>query len=69
MGNGQVAIVEKQPVFRKMIILIKMMNSAPVETARAADDAVNFVALMKKKFGKIRAVLAGDSRDEGFFHV
>jgi hypothetical protein len=29
---------------------------------------VHFVAFLKEKFGKVGAILAGDSGDKGFFH-
>jgi hypothetical protein len=45
-----------------------VINSSAVEAAGAADEAVDLIALVEKKFGKIGAILAGDSGNEGFFH-
>jgi len=69
LGIGQVAIVEKEPDIRKMRIFIEMVDPAAVEATGTANEAVDFVALMKKKFGKIGTVLAGDSGNERFFHI
>jgi hypothetical protein len=45
-----------------------MVDALSVENARTTDDAMDFVSFVEEKFGKVRAVLAGDSCDEGFFH-
>jgi hypothetical protein len=34
----------------------------------AADDTVDFIALLEEEFSEVRAVLAGDAGDEGSFH-
>jgi hypothetical protein len=68
LGIGQVPIVEKEPDIRQMRVLIEMIDPAAVEAARAADEAVHLVTLVEEEFGQIRAVLAGDSREQGFFH-
>ena len=63
LGIGQVPIMEKEPDIRQVRVLIEMIDPAPVEAAGAADEAVDLVALMKKKFGKIGAILARNSCD------
>jgi len=45
-----------------------VVNAVGAEQRGAALDAVHFVALAQKEFGKVGAVLAGDAGDEGFFH-
>ena len=42
----------------------KMIDARGIEAARAALDAVNFVALLEQQLGEIRAVLARDTGDE-----
>ena len=49
-------------------VLVKMVDPRRVERARAADDAVDFVAFFQQQLREIRAVLAGDAGDECFFH-
>ena len=43
--------MEEETDSRLMRILIKMINSITVQTARTADDSVDFVALGEKKVG------------------
>jgi hypothetical protein len=48
-------------------VLIKMINTLGVEGAGAADDTVDFVALLQEKLSEVGTILAGDAGDEGFF--
>jgi hypothetical protein len=48
-------------------IMIEMLDAIGVERAAAADDAVNFVSLFEQEFRQIRAILAGNARDQSFF--
>ena len=48
---------------------IKMIDARSVERAGAANDPVDFVALLQQQIGQITTVLAGDAGDECFFHV
>jgi hypothetical protein len=58
--------MEKEPDIRKMLIPIKVIDAAAVETAGAADEAVDLVALGEKELGQIRSILAGYAGDKGF---
>jgi hypothetical protein len=49
-----------------MRILVEMIDSLCVEGRGAPDDAVNLIPFVEQKFGKIRAVLTGDSSNERF---
>src|SRR6266508_525135 len=57
---------EKTPV-RFVRVLIQMVDPGGVEKRGAPLDAVNYVPFVQKKFGQIRAVLAGNSRDQSDF--
>jgi hypothetical protein len=48
-------------------VLVEVIYPFGVEERRAAFDAVHFVAFSEEEFGEVRAVLAGDARDEGDF--
>jgi hypothetical protein len=61
--------MQEQPNPVNVRVGIKMIDALRVERAGAADDAVNFVAFPDQKIGQITAVLAGDARDERFFHA
>ncbi len=65
---GQVAVVEKKFHAVDMRIRVNVVDAGRVECARAADDAVDFIAFIEKEVGKIAAVLTCDSGDECFFH-
>lgn len=49
-----------------MRILVEMVDSLGVEGRSATDDAVNLIAFVEQKLGKVRAVLPGDSSNERF---
>ena len=66
-GVRQIAIMQNQPVFRRMRIGINGIQASGVEGAGAADEAVDFVAFGQQQFREVGAVLAGDAGDEGFF--
>jgi hypothetical protein len=51
-----------------MRIRVNVVNARRVESARPADDAMDFVAFVEKKVGEIAAVLSCDAGDECFFH-
>jgi hypothetical protein len=46
-----------------------VVDAFRVESARPADDSVNFVPFGEQQFRQVRAVLPGNSRDECSFHV
>ena len=66
---GQIAIMKEQPDPVDVRVGVKMIDARCVESARAANYAVNFVAFLDQQIGQIAAVLAGDARDERFFHT
>jgi hypothetical protein len=45
-----------------------MINAGSVECAGAANDAVDFVALLQEQFSQITAILACDAGDQRAFH-
>ena len=49
-----------------MRVLVEMIDSLRIEGGGAPDDAVNLIAFVEQKLGKIRAVLTSDSSDERF---
>jgi len=67
-GVRKIAVMEKETDVGEMWVLIEVVDATAVQTARAADEAADLVAFGKKEFGQVRAVLAGDAGDEGFFH-
>jgi hypothetical protein len=51
------------------ILHVEMLDARRVERGRAADEAMDFVALTEEKLGEVGAVLAGDTGDEcALFH-
>jgi hypothetical protein len=50
-------------------IFIDMINPAGVKCACPADQAMNFIALVQKHFGKIRAILPGNARNQCSFQL
>ena len=49
-------------------VLVDVHDAAGVERRRAADDAVDLVALLEQKLGEVRTVLAGDAGDQRLSH-
>src|ERR1051325_4650461 len=64
---GQVAIVQKEAGAFDLRIGINVVEPAAVERADAADQAMNLIAFGEQQLGQVRAVLAGNSRDESLF--
>ena len=64
----KIAVMKKETDIWLMSVLLKMIYSAAVQTARPADDPMDFVAFRKKEVRQIRAILARDSGNECFFH-
>lgn len=67
-GIAQVAVVKEKTYAGEMGVAEEMVDARGVERARPPDDSVDFVAFGEEQFGEVRAVLAGDAGDEGFFH-
>ena len=60
--------MQAQPVVGDVRVLVDVVEPLGVERARAADDAVDLVALGEQQLGQVRAVLAGDAGDERALH-
>ncbi len=44
-----------------------MVYSFSIESRSPTNNTMYFIIFMEQKFSKIRAILAGDTCDEGFF--
>ena len=66
-GVAQVAIVQLEVGVLNVRVLVDVVDTLGVEQRRTTLDAMNDVALLEQKFGKVRTVLAGDARDKGYF--
>ena len=66
-GVAQVAVVQLEIGVLDMRILVNVVHTLRVKRAGATFDAMNDVPLFQQKLGKVRTVLAGDTRDEGHF--
>ena len=66
-GVAQITVVKFEPSILDMWILVNVIHPLGIEATRATLDAMDDIAFFKQKLGQIRAVLAGDSRDEGDF--
>ena len=62
---GQVRVVQHQGPVGLLRVLVDVVDPLGVEGRRAAHEAVHRVALGQQQFGQVRAVLPGDSGDEG----
>ena len=62
-GIGKIAVVQM-----KMRMAFQMIDAFAFFRGRTTHDAVNVVTLFQQKFGKIGAVLAGNTGDERGFH-
>jgi hypothetical protein len=49
-------------------VSIKVVDARGVECARAANDPVDFVALLKQQIGEITAILSGNAGNERLLH-
>jgi len=60
----EVAVVREE--LRALLVGVaeEVLDAAGVEARRAPDDAVNLVALLEQKLGQVRAVLAGQAREQ-----
>ena len=63
---ADVTVVQEEPDPIDVGILVEMVDALGIEGGGAADDAVDLVAFAEEELGEIRAVLAGDARDERF---
>ncbi len=65
---GEVAIMEDEIPGFAVRILIDMVDAAGVQRRRTALDAMDRVALGKKKLRQVRAILTGNAGDECRLH-
>jgi len=65
---AEVAVVKEQLDAVHVRILVKMIYPARVERAGTPYDAVHLIAPGQQKFGKIAAVLSGDSGYKRLLH-
>ena len=56
--------MQKQSVPVNLVIAPEMFDARAEQIARPANDSVNNVILFQKQLGKIRAILAGNTRDQ-----
>lgn len=64
---GNVAEVEFDMGFA--FALKKPVDTTGIEKRSATLETVDFVSLLEEEFCEVSAVLAGDSGNEGFFHI
>lgn len=63
-GVGQIRGIEEEGRVALVRILVGMVDALRGHTAGPSHQAMNLVALLRRNLGQIRAVLAGDARDE-----
>ena len=66
-GVRQIAVMQLEAGVIDMRILINMIHALGVQRRGTPLDAMHLVALLKQKFSKVGAVLAGHTGDEGTF--
>ena len=69
VGVRHVAIVEEEPSFGNVRILIQVIDTIGIEQRSAALDAVNFVVLGQQEFRKVSTILPGDTCDKSLLHI
>jgi hypothetical protein len=62
---AQVAVVQEELRAVLMRVLVEVVDARRVERGRAADEAVDLVALAEQQLREVRAVLPRDAGDEG----
>ena len=67
-GIRQITVMQKQSCVAPMWIFIDRLEPLGVERRRPSNQPVNFIAFAEQKLSQIRAVLASNAGDEGFFH-
>jgi hypothetical protein len=56
-------VVQEEPHYFLVRILIEMVNPVGVEKRRAPLEAMHLVTLFQKEFSEIGAILSGDAGD------
>jgi len=67
-GDAEVSVVEVHARFGIVKVPIEVIDPLRVERRGAPDEPVDLIPLVQQELGQIRAVLTGDSRDEGLLH-
>lgn len=67
-GIAHVAVMQNEPALAHMGVLVEVIDALRVEKRGTTLDAMHLVVLAQKEFGKIGAVLSGDSRDKRALH-
>ena len=68
-GSLLSTIVQDETGLRVVWILVDMLDPLRMERTGPPDQPVDCVALREQQLGQVRAVLAGDARDEGGCHI
>src|SRR6516225_1635452 len=63
----EVAVMQRQPFAGEVRIVIEVIDAIGVEQACPADQTVHLVALGEQKLGQVRAILPGNTGDQGAF--
>src|ERR1700686_3641396 len=66
---AEVPVMQKQSHAVHVGISIKMIDTRSVKGAGSANDAVDFIALLKQQIRQITSVLAGNAGDQGPLHL
>lgn len=64
---AQVSVVQMELSIREVRIAIDIVEAGRVERRGPANDSVDFVSFLQQEFGKIGAVLSGNSSNQCFF--
>src|SRR6266487_6481058 len=67
-GVAEVSEVEKHAYAIDVWIGIEVVYARGIECARAANDAVHLIALLKQEIGEITAILSGNAGNERLLH-
>jgi len=57
--------MQRQPLAGEVRIVIEVINAVGVEQACPADQTVHLIALSEQKLGQVRAILPGNTCDQG----
>ena len=68
-GIGEIAVVHEEADMLFVEILEKMIHPGGIERRRPTLDAVDFVAFAEEDFSQVGAILAGNTGNQGFFHI
>ena len=64
---GDIAVVQMQVLPGEVFVVMKMIDTRPVEGARAPDESVDLITLFEELLSHIRAVLARHTGNESTF--